>query len=410
MNDPTDFRSPKPFIVSRRELMLGTAALAAGTAGTAFLPREVQAAPPPRRSGMPWNTGIYNPNRDPEDTVGLFEQEEAWVGHKLDHFTLFWGQGPDNATVGDLRAKEPENRARMAALLNKDIAIWLAVPLLAEADRGSFGRTKNSDYQSYFQAVGRAVAQARPADYAGRDVWYRVGWEMNGGTYAWSATEGTGPAGFRTAYTDACKAIRSTDPKAKFMLNFLKRSEIAPADLVPADDTVVQVIATDYYDNRDGGQLWQTGRSNAQETTFDAAAGLVVTAGNPIGIRRWREFAISRGKGFAVPEWGLTNFRAANEQGSPPYSPKEEWPPIEPGRSPARPWTDRTHFIAGMHAFFTETRELMGENFRGESYFNRVGRHQINPLLTTPVGYNGFKWKYHERSANLYRQLFQPTA
>lgn len=410
MSDATKIYVPRLPVVSRRGLMLGGAAVAAGTG---LLSREVLAAPPPRRSGMPWNTGMYNPNRDPEDTVGLFEDDEAWLGHKLDHFTLFWGQGPTNATVADLGSdeKEDENRRRMAAFLSKDIAIWLAVPLLAEVDRGKFGRTKNTDYESYFEAVGRAVAQARPADYAGRDVWYRVGWEMNGDTYPWSALDGGGPAGFKTAYTDACKAIRSVDDKAKFMLNFLKRSEIPPGDLVPDDDSVVQVIATDYYDNRDGGQLWQTGRDNKdnEETTFDKAAAQVVSAGNPIGIRRWRDFAISRGKGFAVPEWGLTNFRAAGKA-TVPYSAKEEWPPEQPGLSPRRPWTDRTHFIDGMHGFFVETKGLMGENFRGESYFNRKEVHQLNPLLMTPNGYNGFTWKYHERSANLYRQLFQPTA
>src|SRR5688500_17251302 len=83
--------------------------------------------------------------------------------------------------------------------------------------------------------------------------------------------------------------------------------------------------------------------------------------GNPASAQRWLEFARSRGKRYALPEWGIGGTQTVC----------------------ARPGFDNPFFMRKMHAFLLAN----ARDIAFESYFNAsegTGSHELYPTHRNP--------------------------
>jgi hypothetical protein len=114
-------------------------------------------------------------------------------------------------------------------------------------------------------------------------------------------------------------------------------------DLYPGD-AYVDIVSVTYFDG------WPAFNSDA----IWAANYRTRLRGGPLGIGAWLDFARSRGKKFAVPEWGIWRGR--------------------PG------CVDNPVYIRKMHEFSRNC----GGDLAYENYFNQIAHHQICPANINP--------------------------
>lgn len=184
----------------------------------------------------------------------------------------------------------------------------------------------------------REIARRLAANGVG-DAEIRLGWEASGDWFPWSAA-GKSPEQWKSCFTRIAKAMKTGAPNLRIGWFMAKKGRIDVRTIYP-DGAPITNIGLSHYDD---GQ---------------ARFGYETYMGGPWGLRAFCDFARSKGKKFAIGEWGV-------------------------GRS-----GDNPNYIKNMYEFFRDC----GTNLAHEAYFN-AKEHQLYPSTKNP------------RSAALYRELF----
>ncbi len=269
---------------------------------------------------------------------------------------------------------------------NPDATLVLSLPMLPGTPGAkhipALGTTLASGaagaYNSHFQTLAqRLVAR----NLAHRTI-IRVGWEFNGDWYPWRVNHGnadinpaTGqlwddrPAnfvGFFRQIVDTMRAVPSSGGNpggATLRFCWNGNTGWAPYDMADAypGDNYVDYVGVDVYD-----QSWQyypwaanataqqiaDARRNAWEWSYFGGSFSGGTSNNKAWW--WRNFAASRGKPFAIPEWGLNN------------------------RTDTRGGLDNPDFIQRMYNFIHETNNNVAFHCYFDVNMDSNNRHQIN--------------------------------
>ncbi len=156
------------------------------------------------------------------------------------------------------------------------------------------------DYNRHFKLLAERLVKAGLGDTI-----LRLGWEMNGGWYAWRAK------GHEAAFAGYWRQIVTTMravPGAAFRFNFNPTcgvEQFASDQAWPGDEAVDEV-GLDVYD-----QCWQPGTYPIPTNAAPAdvlerqAKAWDHSVHGDRGLLFWRDFARAHGKPFSIPEWGV---------------------------------------------------------------------------------------------------------
>jgi hypothetical protein len=170
----------------------------------------------------------------------------------------------------------------------------LGVPMLPKTPAGdiigSLATGATGAYNTYFVTLAQTLVSAGEGNAI-----LRLGWEFDGGWYAWSATTPSEEASFATYFQQIVTAMRSVPGEAfRFEWN---PDATAFSDLPWYNVTLaypgnayVDYIGLDAYD-----QTWATPQTPA--TAWNVTLLPALTAA--------RNFAAAQGKPVAIPEWGV---------------------------------------------------------------------------------------------------------
>jgi hypothetical protein len=218
-----------------------------------------------------------------------------------------------------------------------------------------------------------------------RSAYLRLGWEMDGGWYAWNAKAGSGKeASFAGCFRRIVQVMRQAQPTNQWKFVFNPTVDTWPSrayleSLWPGD-AYVDVVGVDIYD-----QCW-VNNTYPYPSTCDAACRLTrqQTAWRFFASRLdiLRDFAIAHGKPMAFPEWGVM------------------------ARSDGHGGGDNPYFIQKMHDFIVDP----ANNVVFHSYFNiSSGKRGFDSRLTdSAVADNPTGATRLPKSAALFKQLFGP--
>jgi hypothetical protein len=264
----------------------------------------------------------------------------------------------------------------------------LSVPMLAggwdlagadgaagTADDHSLKKCGAGQYDVYWANLANELAY-----YGLHWAYLRLGWEPDGGWYAWRAQQGQGnEANYASCFRRIVQVMRQTQPanQWKFVLNptnaWWDKSYL---DAIWPGNEYVDIVGIDLYD-----QSWAA-NTYPYPSTCDAACRLARQQ-NAWNQHAWylatiRDFAIAHGKPMAIPEWGVAIRPDGHGGGDNPY------------------------FVQKMHEFVMNPNNYVAFH----SYFN-VSASDINARLTNsvtgdvPSGPTSFP-----ESAKVFRQLF----
>jgi len=214
-------------------------------------------------------------------------------------------------------------------------------------------------------------------------AYLRLGWEMDGGWYAWGAPPGSGKeASYAGCFRRVVQVMRQTQPanQWKFIWNPTTAWwDASYLSTVWPGDAYVDIVGIDVYD-----QSW-VANTYPYPSVCDAACRLArqQTAWNDLSwkLRTLRDFGIAHGKPMAIPEWGVAIRPDGHGGGDNPY------------------------FIQKMHEFIQDPANYVVLH----SYFG-VSAGDIDARLTdsttgdAPTGATRFP-----NAAARYKQLFGPA-
>jgi hypothetical protein len=155
---------------------------------------------------------------------------------------------------------------------------------------GTLAAGATGAYNSYFVTLAQTLVAAGEGN-----AYLRLGWEFDGGWYAWSATSAGAEASYAAYFDQIVTAMRSVSGQSfKFVWNpDAQAFNEAPYDVTLAypGNSYVDVIGLDDYD-----QTWVTPQTPANEWSETSLPGLEAA----------HSFAAAQGKPLAITEWGLT--------------------------------------------------------------------------------------------------------
>lgn len=173
----------------------------------------------------------------------------------------------------------------------------LGVPMLTDDGSTNLQAGARGEYDHSFVALARAMVS-----YGQESAFLRIGWEMNGDWYRWSA--GSDPAAWRAYYRRIVSAMRSVAGQ-KFRLTWsinLGASNM-PAELAYPGNDIVDHIGVDAYDDD-----WGAGNATATDRWQYLLK-------QDHGLNWAVAFAKAHGKRLAIPEWGLDVAQTDNRGG-----------------------------------------------------------------------------------------------
>ena len=322
MNDSTTTASRRGFLAGLAGTSLtvasGIAAPDAQAAGAKFGPGP--------RSGLPWHSGCSL------SSIGPFEKYRR---RKADCYTI-WCPHDTWADIVSLKGgftivrKLPGRISMAIAPLPSTNSAVVNPANWQLAAKGTF----DGHYTQFAQKLAASGLT---------NVIVRIGWETNR-KYPWYA--GADPENFKLTFRRIAAILRRYNPTVSTeWCNVKKGSQKASVLTQYPGDDVVDIISVDYYDGwpaLNTEQIWNT-QYNA---TYQ---------GGPWGIGAWLNFAKSRGKKFACPEWGISI-----------------------GESPGT--MDNPLYIQKMFEFFSRNSAYIAY----ENYFNEKERHQLTPNHPNP--------------------------
>ncbi|MFO1073290.1 MAG: hypothetical protein U1E17_11595 [Geminicoccaceae bacterium] len=354
-----------------------------------LLSAPAQAAQPPIeiRSGLPWASGALNSGAP----------FETWRGGRVEDVkTVFFGLMSWQhmaASAGGLSFRLPQNQMVVAlGMLPQDHA----GELQACAD-GAF------DPQIRTVVAGMLGNGGLAAFRAGRPVIVRLGWEANNtnSVYPWRVV------GDGLSWRDCFRRwVDILDPKVdadgdpatpperaghfRIVWNMANRGTFNyPLDNLWPGDDYVDIVGSQFYDRcptvRDGDEAGWQQASNGR-----------TKSGSPVGPVAWLAFARSKGKKYAVPEWGV---------GGPDT--------VNCGSSTDKGY-DNPFVVRKMFEFFAAN----AQDIAFEAYYNghgygegERGSHMIfdpGPAYPSPLapGYLDYVERFNPKASAMYRQLW----
>jgi hypothetical protein len=165
----------------------------------------------------------------------------------------------------------------------------IAVPMLTDSSSTTLAAGARGAYDGYFRRLARTLVH-----YGYGSASLRVGWEMNGTWYRWSAFRD--PGAWVTYYRRIVTVMRSV-PGQSFRFDWnlnLGSAAVQPARIYPGN-AYVSYIGVDAYD-----WYWRHPASTP-------AARWAWLVGQPHGLSWVASFAAAHGKPITVPEWGLAS-------------------------------------------------------------------------------------------------------
>ena len=159
------------------------------------------------------------------------------------------------------------------------------------------------DYNAHFKSLAQNLV-----DYQLGDSVVRLGWEFNGGWYAWRASDN--PKAWAEYWRQIVTTMRTVKgaEKLQFCWNPALGWQQFPAEQAYPGDEYVDIIGLDVYDDSwgEGTYPFPEGASKEEiERRRDKAWNEVIYGGN-MGIKWWSDFAKAHGKLFALPEWSIS--------------------------------------------------------------------------------------------------------
>ena len=277
----------------------------------------------PRRSGLPWASGVYIPGSSRE---------------KIDQFASFRGRPID--VVVDWSA-----RGTWDDIVNPTwlYDAWQGTPYtkvfgvapIPEDGTGDLYSCAGGAYDDKWRQFGTNI---KARGLAGQSI-IRLGWEFNGNWYNWAAYD---PATYAACFRRVVSAAESTAPELRWdwNVNRGRGQSVTDARAAYPGDEYVDVVGIDSYD------MWPG--------VTDEASWAEHLDGE-FGLRFWVDFAREHGKKVSVPEWG-----------------------VYPGTGQAGAnGGDNPFYVTKMHEFF----KGLGADLAYESYFNEDQSYYAGSLF-----------------------------
>jgi hypothetical protein len=261
-----------------------------------------------KRSGLPWGSGVYIPGSDPAKIAEF----ENWRGRQID-VVVDW---PARQSWGDITNPDWIFRSWASTPYTKA----LGIPPFPEGG-GSLQECATGAYDGKWREM---ATNFKNSGMAGETI-VRLGWEMNGDWYAWSAHD---PSAFAACFRKVVTAAESVAPELRWdwTVNRGPGQSVTDAAKAYPGDAYVDIVGIDSYDQFPG----VTNESNWQ-----------VHYSGPYGLKYWTDFAKRHGKKIIVPEWGV--YPGADSNGG-----------------------DNPFYIGKMRNFFAS----LGSQLAYEAYFN----------------------------------------
>jgi hypothetical protein len=179
----------------------------------------------------------------------------------------------------------------------------LGVPMLIDDPSTTLAEGAKGTYDVHFKTLAQTLVSN---GYGAATL--RVGWEMNGDWYRWSAK--SNPTAWITYYRRIVSTMRSVSGQ-KFTFDWTMNlgASAMPAEAAYPGDAYVSYVGVDAYD-------WRWGDSTI--TPQDRWKWIL---GQSYGLEWVAQFAAAHGKRVAVPEWGLaeTSAMSGGGGGDDPY-------------------------------------------------------------------------------------------
>jgi hypothetical protein len=214
------------------------------------------------------------------------------------------------------------------------------------------------------------------------NIQLRIGHEMDGSWYPWSAKAGNGQqANYVAAYKRIVNVMRQAQPTNKWVLVWNPTSDAWPVSgaeayfesIYPGDSYVDQVGA-DTYD-----RSWVNGTGVYYPSGSDRLTRQQqVWASHVVRLKIMRDFAIKHGKTLQFPEWGLATYTTTYIEAS---------------------GGDNPYFIEQMHKFITDPANRVAM----QAYFDVNNSHLIHRI--GPASWNYPASSYPQAQAK-FKQLF----
>lgn len=239
----------------------------------------------PAAAPTTWLSGAFlAPSIDLESAAAMGE----WRGSPLDVIQVY----PDYGTWRQM----VDYPGPLEELAGFDGVLLYGLPLLPDDGSGSLAEVAEGRHDAVFASIADALGRT-----GHEDAVVRVGLEANGDWFPWGATAESAST-FRAAARRVMALMSERTPELRMAFDItcgrpLDGSDdrmAALTELYPGDD-LTDVIGCDHYDTYYVAATSEEGWSQALRPT--AAPGLSDVA----------DFARSRGKQFAVPEWGLSH-------------------------------------------------------------------------------------------------------
>lgn len=245
---------------------------------------------------------------------------DSWRGRASDAHNHFSGRSNFREVVRLMQG------SWLKPYANKPGVFSLGLALLTNDTRGKFGDCNAGKFDNHFRDIGRALKS-----HGLGDAVIRLGWEANGKGFPWFA--GNQPEAYKNCFRRQVKNLKSQAPGLKIEWTMRKDNGLSYSveKIYPGND-VVDIIGLLYYDR------WPSVKTEAQWK----ASVSETKQGGPKGIGTYLQFAKSRGKKLAVPEWAVSD--GHNDRSS----------------------TDNPFFIEKMHQFF----KANAGSIAYETYYN----------------------------------------
>jgi hypothetical protein len=298
--------------------------------------------------------GLGIKTSDPDDSLTKVADFQNWVGAPVNYRISYVDTSSWSGNTN------PWFLSTVQAWLNQSPNHYevMGVGLVPDSNPRDFASVINGSHDADFRNLGTVLTNA---GVASRTI-IRLGWEMNGEWYAWSATPTTGqpnepdnypgaPEDFAAAFARAVTQIRATAPTVKIVWNLSLQNRSWDWKRTYPGDAYVDYFGNDVYD------AWNP---NGWTDLLN---------GSQAGLTAFRSFAQQHNKPECYPEWALT-------------------PTANQGHG------DDTGFIQNMYNWFTTP----GASVALQAYFDYVdggGNIELYPLNSASAN-----------SAPLYKSLF----
>ena len=328
---------------------------------------------------LPMKLGVYRSAQDPV-AIKIYEN---WLGRRVDYILDTVPSGDYGDATLDISWQKFVGSgwswfaSRWAGNESRMILTIPMLPTQGNYGSPSLGATAagaalssgaSGSYDSYWVTMGTNLVSA---GYANNYI--RLGWEMNGSWYNWSAV--FNPTAWTAYFQRIVNILRATTgANFKFVFNPTMGYQNIDSTSIYPGNSYVDVIALDVYDQDYNGYypiLATDTPAQALVKQQNVWANDMVKTFNPLDMLFWKDYAVTNSKPFMICEWGCYAINYGNGGG------------------------DDAYFIQQMHDF------AVANDIAMLCYFDYAGLQALFNSLLTPT-----QFPY---ASALYQQLFGPT-